>query len=48
LANEPATSWATPHLAAIAARILSLRPGLKPFEMKTVLYWLFQTMQKGK
>jgi subtilisin len=40
LANEPATSWAAPHLAGIAARILSLRPSLKPFEMKTLLYWL--------
>ena len=39
-AHEPATSWAAPHLAGIAARILSLRPGLKPFEMKTILYWL--------
>jgi hypothetical protein len=39
-AQEPATSWATPHLAAIACRILSLRPDLKPFEMKTLLYWL--------
>jgi subtilisin family serine protease len=42
-ASEPATSWAAPHLAAIAARILSLRPALKPFEMKTILYWMFQT-----
>jgi subtilisin family serine protease len=42
-ANEPATSWATPHLTGIAARILSLRPGLKPFEIKTILYWLFQS-----
>jgi subtilisin len=39
-ANEPATSWAAPHLAGIAARILSMRPDLKPFEMKTILYWL--------
>jgi hypothetical protein len=38
--QEPATSWATPHLAGIAARILSLRPEMKPFEVKTVLYWL--------
>lgn len=41
-ATEPATSWAAPHLAGIAARILSLRPGLKPFEMKAILYWLFK------
>jgi hypothetical protein len=41
-AQEPATSWATPHLAAIAARILSLRPDLKPFEIKTLLYWIFR------
>ncbi len=44
-ANEPATSWAAPHLSAIAARILSLRPGLKPFEIKTILYWIFQAAQ---
>jgi subtilisin family serine protease len=41
-ARELATSWATPHLAGIAARILSLKPDLKPFEIKTVLYWLFR------
>jgi hypothetical protein len=41
-AQEPATSWAAPHLAGIAARLLSLRPGLKPFEIKTILYWMFQ------
>ncbi len=39
-AHEPATSWAAPHLTGIAARILSLKPDLKPFEMKTILYWL--------
>jgi subtilisin family serine protease len=39
-AREPATSWAAPHLAGLAARLLSLRPGLKPFEVKTLLYWL--------
>jgi hypothetical protein len=44
-AQEPATSWATPHLAGIACRILSLRPDLKPFEMKTILYWLFKTAE---
>jgi subtilisin len=47
-AQEPATSWAAPHLAGIAARILSLRPNLKPFEIKTLLYWLFQVSQNGK
>ena len=43
-ANEPATSWAAPHLAGIGARILSLRPGLKPFELKAILYWLFKRL----
>ncbi len=43
--HEPATSWATPHLAGIAARILSLKPDLKPFEIKTILYWMFQASQ---
>jgi len=42
-AQEPATSWAAPHLTGIAARILSLKPDLKPFEMKTILYWMAQT-----
>ncbi len=46
-ANEPATSWAAPHLAGITARILSLRPNLKPFEIKTILYWMFQGTHKG-
>jgi hypothetical protein len=46
-ATQPATSWAAPHLAGIAARILSLRPGLKPFEMKAILYWLFQSGQRA-
>lgn len=44
--DESATSWATPHLAGIAARILSLRPEMKPFEIKTVLYWLSKHYQK--
>ena len=42
-AREPATSWATPHLTGIAARILSLKPDLKPFEIKTLLYWMFRS-----
>jgi subtilisin family serine protease len=41
-AQEPATSWAAPHLTGIAARILSLKPDLKPFEVKTLLYWMAQ------
>lgn len=45
-AREPATSWATPHLAGIAARILSLKPDLKPFEIKTILYWMFRANGK--
>lgn len=38
--REPATSWATPHLAAIAAKLLSIHPNMKPFEIKTLLYWM--------
>ena len=45
-AAEPATSWAAPHLAGIAARILSLRPSMKPFEMKTILYWMCRSLDK--
>jgi subtilisin len=44
-AKEPATSWATPHLTGIAARILTLKPDLKPFEIKTILYWMFRASQ---
>lgn len=39
-AQEPATSWAAPHLTGVVAKLLSLRPGLKPFEVKTLLYWM--------
>jgi subtilisin len=45
-AQEPATSWAAPHLTGIAARLLSLRPQMKPFEVKTLLYWLGQAAEK--
>jgi subtilisin len=31
-------SFATPHMAAIAALVLERHPGLTPFELKTVLY----------
>ena len=44
-AAQPATSWAAPHLAGIVARLLSLRPGMKPFEVKAILYWLAQARQ---
>ena len=47
-ATEPATSWAAPHLTGIVARILSLRPSFKPFEVKTILYWLSQSEEKSK
>jgi subtilisin family serine protease len=46
LAGEPATSWAAPHLTGIAARILALRPELKPFEIKTILYWLSRCYER--
>lgn len=44
-AQEPATSWAAPHLAGIAARLLSLRHDLKPFELKAILYWMAQARE---
>jgi hypothetical protein len=47
-ASEPATSWATPHLAGIAARVLSIRPDLKPFELKAILYWMFRAAESGR
>lgn len=36
-AREPATSWAAPHVAGVAARLLSLQPDLRPFEVKALL-----------
>jgi subtilisin len=47
-AHEPATSWAAPHLAGIPARILSLQPDMKPFEVKTIPYWLSRHHQSSK
>jgi subtilisin len=44
-ASEPATSWAAPHLAGIISRLLSLRPNMKLFEIKAMLYWIYQSMQ---
>lgn len=38
--REPMTSWATPHLSGLAARLLSLKPDLKPFEIKALLAWM--------
>lgn len=38
--SDPATSWATGYLSGYAARIASLNPGIKPFEMKSILYWI--------
>jgi subtilisin len=46
-AHEPATSWAAPHLTAIVARLLSLRPSLKLFEVKTILYWMSQAKSRA-
>lgn len=40
LTMTPASSWAAPHVTAMVARLLSLKPGLKPFEVKTALYRL--------
>jgi subtilisin len=40
LTQTPASSWAAPHVTALAARLLSQWPGLKPFEVKSMLYRL--------
>jgi subtilisin len=37
--SDPASSWAAPHASALAARLLCVEPTLKPFELKTLLYW---------
>lgn len=39
-AREPATSWAAPHVSGLVARLLSLRPDLHPFEIKTLIAWM--------
>ncbi len=46
-ASEPATSWAAPHLAGIVARLLSLRPNMKLFEIKAMLYWIYQSLERS-
>ena len=43
-----ALSLAISDLDAGYARILSLKPDLKPFEIKTILYWLFRSGGNGK
>lgn len=45
--QTPATSWAAAHLSGIAAQLMSLRPGMKPFELKTLLYWMHQRRVAG-
>jgi len=40
-------SFATPHMAAMAARVLGAHPGLRPFEVKTVLH-LIATNVEGE
>ena len=40
LTMTPASSWAAPHVTALVARLLSLQPALKVFEVKTALYRL--------
>ena len=46
-AREPATSWAAPHLSGFVARLLSRWPKLKPFEVKSILYWMSQPQKES-
>jgi subtilisin family serine protease len=36
-------SFAAPHIAGLAARIRSAHPAATPFEVKTILYWMFKS-----
>jgi subtilisin family serine protease len=47
-AREPATSWAAPHVAGVAARLLSLRPDLRPFEVKALLTLMARARRAGR
>ncbi len=40
-------SFATPHMAAMAARVLGAHPGLRPFELKTVLHLIATNREEG-
>jgi subtilisin family serine protease len=40
-------SFATPHMAAMAARVLGAHPGLRPFELKTVLHLIAANREEG-
>ena len=40
IGSDLETSWATAHLSGTAAKIVSLCPTIKPFEMKSILYWV--------
>lgn len=44
--TDPATSWATAQVAGMATRLVSAWPGIKPFEMKTLLYWISESLGK--
>jgi hypothetical protein len=46
-AREPATSWAAPHLAGVAAKLLSLKPDLQPFEIKALIAWMTRARSAG-
>jgi subtilisin family serine protease len=41
-------SFATPHIAGIAALVLSKHPDLTPFQLKSVLYLAANNVGGGK
>ena len=42
------SSFATPHMTGIVCRLLEKYPGLRPFEVKTLLHHMAEELPKGQ